>query len=130
MLYSETLGPREYDWALSAYLTSAPDFIFAALGLMTLVLEVGFIAVLFSRIARHIMPIGMALAHTGIFLFQKILFLDLIVLQIVFFDLTRARRAIGRWLAARWAPVQVLYDGACPLCQRTVRLLRGFDLLE
>jgi predicted DCC family thiol-disulfide oxidoreductase YuxK len=115
---------------LSSYLTGAPDFVFAALGLMTLVLEVGFAAVLFSRIARHIMPIGMALAHLGIFLFQKILFLDLIVLQIVFFDLTRARRAVGRWLTAKWAPIQVLYDGACPLCQRTVRLLRGFDLLE
>ena len=130
MLYEESLAPREYDWLLSLRLAPAPDFVFAGLGLITILLEVGFFVVLFSRLARHVLPVGMAMTHVGIFLFQKILFLDLIVLQIVFFDVRDARKAIGRWLRTRRAPLQVLYDGWCPLCQRTVRLLTGADLFE
>jgi predicted DCC family thiol-disulfide oxidoreductase YuxK len=127
-LYMDTLKPREYDWVLSLHLTHAPDILFALMGLFTLFSETFFGLVLFSRVARRIFPIAAIMMHIGIFLLQKILFLDLILLQLVFFDFTAIRKAIGGRLAIKRGRLQLLYDGLCPLCCRTVRLLAGFDL--
>ena len=128
MLYYDSLTPREFDWALSLYLAPAPDILFAMLGIFALVTEVSFGMVLFSRIARRILPVMAMMMHIGIFLLQRILFLDLILLQFVFFDFTRIRKMIGQRLEARRGRIQVLYDGLCPLCRRTVRLLACLDL--
>src|SRR5262249_9210543 len=49
-------------------------------------------------------------------------------LQFVFFDFTQLRKLIGQRLAARRGRIQVLYDGLCPLCRRTICLLARFDL--
>jgi predicted DCC family thiol-disulfide oxidoreductase YuxK len=127
-LYMDTLNPREYDWALSLYLANAPDIVFAVIGLFALFSETFFGLVLFSRIARRIFPVAAIMMHTGIFLLQRILFIDLILLQLIFFDFTRMRKAIGGWLASKRGRLQVLYDGLCPVCCRTVRLLACFDL--
>jgi predicted DCC family thiol-disulfide oxidoreductase YuxK len=126
--YLDTLNPREYDWALSLYLPHVPDAFISLLGLFALSCEILFGLVLFSRIARRILPVAAVMMHVGIFLFQRILFLDLILLQLVFFDFTRIRKMIGARLATRCGRLQVLYDGLCPFCCRTVRLLTGFDL--
>jgi predicted DCC family thiol-disulfide oxidoreductase YuxK len=128
MLYGATLNPREFDWALSLHLKSAPDVLFGLLGIVALLTELSFGIVLFSRTARRILPVAAIMMHIGIFLLQRILFLDLILLQFVFFDFTRIRKMIGDWLEARRGRIQVLYDGLCPLCRRTVRLLACFDL--
>ena len=128
MLYYDTLTPREFDWALSLYLAPAPDILFAMLGLFAVLTETSFGLVLFSRIARRILPVMAIMTHIGILLLQRILFLDLILLQFVFFDFTRIRNKIGQWLETRRGRIQVLYDGLCPLCRRTVRLLACFDL--
>jgi predicted DCC family thiol-disulfide oxidoreductase YuxK len=128
MLYTESLKPREFDWALSLHLESAPDILFALLGIVTLLTEVSFGIVLFSRTARRILPVAAMMMHIGIFLFQRILFLDLILLQFVFFDFTRIRKMIGQWLEARRGRIQVFYDGLCSLCRRTIRLLACLDL--
>jgi predicted DCC family thiol-disulfide oxidoreductase YuxK len=127
-LYVDTLNPREYDWALSLHLTHAPDIFFSLMGLFALFSETFFGLVLFSRVARWIFPVAAIMMHIGIFLLQRILFLDLILLQLVFFDFTPIRKAIGGWLAGKRGRLQVLYDGLCPLCGRTVRLLACFDL--
>ena len=127
-LYMDTLNPREYDWALSLYLTHAPDLLFSLIGLFSLFSETFFGLVLFSRFARRIFPVAAIMMHTGIFLLQRILFFDLILLQLVFFDFTSIRKAIGSRLAIKRGRLQVLYDGLCPLCRRTVRLLARFDL--
>jgi predicted DCC family thiol-disulfide oxidoreductase YuxK len=127
-LYMDTLNPREYDWALSLHLVHAPDIFFSLMGLFALFSETFFGLVLLSRVARWIFPVAAIMMHIGIFLFQKILFLDLILLQLVFFDFTMIRKAIGDWLASKRGRLQVLYDGLCPLCCRTVRLLACFDL--
>jgi predicted DCC family thiol-disulfide oxidoreductase YuxK len=128
ILYHDTLTPREFDWALSLYLAPAPDFLFATLGLIALLTEISFGMVLFSRIARRILPVMAVMMHIGIFLLQRILFVDLMLLQFVFFDFSRLRNRIGEWLQAYRGRIQVLYDGLCPLCLRTVRLLTCFDL--
>jgi predicted DCC family thiol-disulfide oxidoreductase YuxK len=128
MLYWDSLRPREFDWALALYLKSAPDFLFGVLGIVALVTEVSFGLVLFSRVARRILPVAAIMMHIGIFLLQRILFLDLILLQFVFFDFTRFRKRLGQRFEARRGRIQVLYDGQCPLCRRTIRLLARFDL--
>src|SRR5262249_40916374 len=56
------------------------------------------------------------------------LFFDLFVFQLVFFDFTPIRKAIGAHLADNRGRLHVLYDELCPLCRRTVRLLRALDL--
>jgi predicted DCC family thiol-disulfide oxidoreductase YuxK len=127
-LYGDTLNPREFDWAFSLHLVHAPDILLAVMGLFTLVSETLFGLVLFSRIARRIFPVAAMMMHLGIFLFQRILFLDLMLLQLVFFDFTRICKAIGHRLAIKRGRFLVLYDGFCPLCLRTVRLLTSFDL--
>ena len=113
---------------MSLYLAPAPDILFAMLGLFAVLTETSFGLVLFSRIARRILPVMAIMMHIGILLLQRILFLDLILLQFVFFDFTRIRNKIGQWLETRRGRIQVLYDGLCPLCRRTVRLLACFDL--
>ena len=128
MLYFDSLTPREFDWALSLYLAPAPDILFAVLGLFAILTETSFGLVLFSRIARRILPVLAMMMHIGIFLLQRILFLDLILLQFIFFDFTHIRKMIGQRLEARRGRIQVLYDGLCPLCRRTVSLLGGLDL--
>jgi len=129
-LYMDTLKPREYDWTLSLYLTHAPDILFALIGIYALVVETFFGLVLFSRVARRIFPIAAIMMHIGIFLLQKILFLDLILLQLIFFDFTAIREAIGKRLAIKRGRLHVLYDGLCPFCCRTVRLLASCDLFS
>jgi predicted DCC family thiol-disulfide oxidoreductase YuxK len=129
ILYFDTLTPREFNWAFSLYLAPAPDILFALLGLAALLAELSYVMVLFSRAARRILPLVAIMMHTGIFLLQRVLFIDLILLQFVFFDFTRMRRAIGQRLAVSRGRLQVLYDGFCPLCRRTVQLLARFDLL-
>jgi predicted DCC family thiol-disulfide oxidoreductase YuxK len=128
MLYWDSLRPREFNWALSLHLKSAPDLLFGMLGIVAIVTELSFGLVLFSHVARRILPVAAIIMHIGIFLLQRILFLDLILLQFVFFDFTRFRKMIGQWLEARRGRIQVLYDGLCPFCVRAIRLLARLDL--
>jgi predicted DCC family thiol-disulfide oxidoreductase YuxK len=127
-LYMDSLNPREFNWALSLHLVHVPDIFFSLLGLFALFSETCFGFVLFSRLARRILPVAAIMMHIGIFLLQRVLFIDLILLQLVFFDFTRIRKRVGGWLASKRGRVHILYDGLCPLCCRTVRLLTGFDL--
>jgi predicted DCC family thiol-disulfide oxidoreductase YuxK len=130
ILFAGTLQYTWYDWGLSLQLAQAPDILFAFLGLITIITELFFVTVLFSRIARLTLPVLMMMEHFGIFFLQNLLFLDLIILQVIFFDWTRIRKAVGRWLAARRSPIEVLYDGLCPFCQRSVRFLARLDLFN
>jgi predicted DCC family thiol-disulfide oxidoreductase YuxK len=127
-LYMDTLNPREFDWAFSLHLAHASDLFFSLVGLLGLFSEIFFGLVLFSRVARRIFPVAAIMMHTGILLLQRILFFDLMLLQFVFFDFTPIRKAISSQLASKRGRLQVLYDGLCPLCRRTVRLLACFDL--
>jgi predicted DCC family thiol-disulfide oxidoreductase YuxK len=129
-LYMDTLNPREFNWALSLHLVHVPDVFLSLLGVFALCSEALFGFVLFSRRARRILPIAAIMMHIGIFLLQRVLFIDLILLQLLFFDFTRLRKTVAVWVASKHGPVQILYDGVCPLCRRTVRLLRAFDLVN
>jgi predicted DCC family thiol-disulfide oxidoreductase YuxK len=67
--------------------------------------------------------------HIGIVFLQNIVFFDLMLLLLIFYDFTSARKAVGRWLGTR-GPLQVLYDGDCPICRRTIRVLACLDLFH
>lgn len=118
----------DVQWILTTPLL--PHWTWGVMGIMTLVTELGLVAVLFSRWARLIMPILVAGMHYGIIVVMLIPFWDLILIQAVFYDW----RAIRKWIAARIARAKpqwtLLYDGYCPLCRRTVGLLHGIDLFD
>lgn len=130
MLLTDTLNPMQFDWGVSLDLAYLPDPVFAFLGLSAVAGEVSYGLVLVWPWARRVLPIMMGLMHIGIVFLQNILFLDLIVLQVIFYDLTKARQAIGRRLTARRGSLEVFYDGHCQLCQSTVEILRRLDLFE
>lgn len=100
MLFADALMPREFEWAWSLHLVTAPDAVFAILGLTTLLAETGFAVVLVSSRARCIAPVVVVMMHVGILLFQRILFFDLMLLQLVFFDLSRLGRKVGDLIAS------------------------------
>lgn len=129
-LLRTTLAPMEFGWTLSLDLLRGPDSVFVALAVVGLFTELLFGLVLVSRIARLILPAAMALTHVGILFLQNILFVDLILLQGVFYDISPVRRRIGASILRRGGPVEVLYDGHCGLCQRSARILQGLDILR
>ncbi len=74
-------------------------------------MEVFYFLVLVSRSARWIVPTLIVIAHVSIFALQRILFFDLILLQLAFFDFGAIRRSVAGWIAARRRRIEVLYDG-------------------
>jgi predicted DCC family thiol-disulfide oxidoreductase YuxK len=129
ILYWGSLNPMPFNWGLSLRLSHAPDVLFAAAGLMVLFVELSFISVAFSPAARRILPAAAVLIHLGIWFLQNVFFFDFILLQLVFVDLLAVQQGLTKRLAAR-GQIHVLFDGACPLCRRTVRLLARLDLFR
>jgi predicted DCC family thiol-disulfide oxidoreductase YuxK len=130
ILYRDALRPGRPPDDLILQLTWLPTWAFTFMGVMTIVIELGMALVLVSRAARLIWPIMAALMHVGIEVLQHILFWDLIVMQVVFYDWTKVRHWLGHRLTARRGAFDVLYDGHCSICRRSVRLLKGWDLLD
>ena len=130
VMLRDSLNPMEFDWNLSLHFAQAPDWFFTGLAVATVVGELAFVLVLFSSLARLIVPAAMVAMHTGILFFQNVLFPDLIAVQLMFYDLIPLRKAIGRRLSRRRGHLEILYDGHCALCLRTVRLLLALDLFE
>ena len=129
-IYLDSLMPRWFDATLALYLVPAPDILFAGIALTAVIMETLYGLVLFSRTARRILPVGAMMLHTGICLLQRFLFFDLILLQFIFWDWTGLRKTVGERLANSRGRIDVLYDGLCPLCRRTVRLLACLDLFH
>ncbi|HVE78259.1 MAG TPA: DCC1-like thiol-disulfide oxidoreductase family protein [Gemmatimonadaceae bacterium] len=93
----------------------------AAVG--TVAFELTFaVAVLVPRVTPFYL-VGGALLHTGIFVAQHAPFFQFIALYVVFIR-PRWRRIRSR---AAPRPLTVVYDGACPLCLRTMTALDFLD---
>jgi predicted DCC family thiol-disulfide oxidoreductase YuxK len=71
----------------------------------------------------------MIFMHIGIVFLMNIVFFDLILILLVFYDFTSVLTRVGKWLGAA-SRLQVFYDGFCPLCCRTVRILTCLDLFH
>lgn len=101
ILLIDTLNPMQFDWGVTLRLVHAPDALFWGIGLTTLVGEIGYGALLFSRRARLVFPALTLGMHLGIWLLQNVLFFDLLLLQAIFYDWSSLRAA----LAARCLPL-------------------------
>lgn len=90
-LYKCSLIPCDsftnFDYSLK--LIHAPDIIFSVFGIIGIFGELALISVLFFDVARIIFPILMMSMHIGILFLQNIPFFDLLVLQLIFFDLNK-----------------------------------------
>ena len=129
ILYDDTLNPSDFGWTFSMMLPQW-DIVFSALGLTAFVGELFYGLVLFFGWARLVFPLLMVLMHVGILFFQNILFLDLILVQLVFVDWAWVRKVMAKQVLSRRESIEFLYDGQCPLCRRTVRIFRVLDLFE
>ncbi|MDQ3439148.1 MAG: hypothetical protein M3478_02220 [Planctomycetota bacterium] len=130
MLSADSLKPNTTKDNLTLKLDTAPDWIFAGLGLAGVGGELLMGLVLVSATARLIMPAVMFSMHIGIKMFQGILFLDLMVLETVFYDWRRLRQWVGRRIAKRRGTIEILFDEQSARAQRSVAILRGLDLFE
>jgi len=128
-LLEQTLYPKAGNFTVSLHLVSAPDIVFVLLAVAAICGEVFFAAVLFSRLARQILPATIILMHVGIIVLQNIVFLDFMLILLIFYDFSAVTRRLGVWLRRRNS-VQALYDGMCPFCCRTVRVLGAMDLFR
>ncbi len=89
-LVQDALSPIffDYKWKATIWLVQhhAPDYVFTIIGTVGLIVELGYVTVLFSRTAQIIMPIAALGVHVGILVFQHILFLDMLMLQLIFLN--------------------------------------------
>ena len=92
LYFNPYYGYTAYQAELSSTLFNAPDILFQFIGISTLLIQFLFVLVLFSSFARKVMPVLMAFFHLGIFLFMGILFYDLIILQVIFFNFTWVKK--------------------------------------
>jgi hypothetical protein len=99
-VYRDSLQKGIFDPPLGLELFGAPDWMFGAIGVVTLILEVGFFLVLFSPRARRILPLGALSMHLGIFALQNFIFVDALLMQAIFFD--------WKWARARQVPAGAL----------------------
>jgi hypothetical protein len=128
MLSADSLKPNTQKDNLTLMLDTAPDWIFAGLGLAGVGGELLMGLVLVSATARLIMPAMMFTMHVGIKLFQGILFLDLMVLETVFYDWRKVRQWIGQRIARWRGTIEVLFDERSVRAQRLVTILDELDL--
>ena len=130
MLSADSLKPNARGDNLTLMLDTAPDWIFAGLGLAGVGGELLMGLVLVSATARLIMPAMMFTMHVGIRLLQGILFLDLMILESVFYDWRKLRQWAGRRIARRRGTIELLVDDRSEQARRTVAVLGRLDLFE
>jgi predicted DCC family thiol-disulfide oxidoreductase YuxK len=124
------VAPMHMEFSFANQIAALPSWMFVMMGLATLVSETGYPVIYISRTARWIVPVLTVGMHTGIFILQRILFLDLVLLQFCILPWQSIYPRLRQWLLARGAAATVLFDGWCPLCRRTVRVLGACDLFE
>ncbi|PIB33993.1 hypothetical protein BFP72_00370 [Reichenbachiella sp. 5M10] len=129
MFYS-TLRPMEFDFEWALFFVNAPDYIIEVMALSAILGEILYGSVLFSKRARIILPATMFLMHVGILFLQNILFYDLILLQLVFWDFTKFRQAISTRLNAKYDRLQFGYDASSDFWRRTVLVLTSMDIFD
>jgi predicted DCC family thiol-disulfide oxidoreductase YuxK len=123
-------GLRPGGETLAMQLLWLPGWFFALMGIGTIITEIGFITVPFWRVSRMVLPIAMFGMHMGIWTVMGINFYDLLIIQVIFYDWSPLRRWVAARLAARRGTITVLFDGNCPLCQRTIRTVRAMDIFS
>jgi len=90
-----------------------------------------FLAVLFPALALVYIPIGAAF-HAGIYVAMRAPFFHYFPLYLAFISWLPAGRVTLRWLGLSESgkKPEILFDGQCPLCIRSVTTLRYFDWFD
>ena len=99
-----------HDFDAALWMISAPDALLVLLAVFTLALQLSFGLVLVSRRARLILPAAAIGFHVGVLVLMNILFIDLILLHLVFYDWSSLRR----WLATRRRATRRRQDASVP----------------
>ena len=111
-LVQDALHPifLDYKWKASLWLVqhNAPDSVYSIIGIFGVAIELGYFAILFSRTARMIVPAMAFAVHAGILFFQHILFLDLLLLQLVFLNADRLAAFVRQRFSFRVADEDLL----------------------
>ncbi len=123
------LRVRDFSWpGVAEYVYRTP--ILVVLGTYSTVLfEVTFAPLLLNRWTRYLMILAGMAFHTGIALVMGLVTFGWSMLSIYPLLVTDDEYRRGQsWLASR-VRLSVFYDGWCPICVRSVRLLGRLDLL-
>ena len=86
-----SLNVPQLDWGLSGVWLALPTWTYGAFGLATLAVELLYPTVLVWPRARRVLPALAAVLHLGVLVTQGMLFLDLLLLQLVFVDVPSRR---------------------------------------
>ena len=95
--------------------------------LAAVVFEISFVFLIFLRRLRLLAPIGGFAFHNSTSLFMQISFPSLWRCYVSFFRWDSIFAAIGRTLYPE--KLQLVYDGNCRLCRRTIGTLSALDVL-
>ncbi|MEP6602863.1 MAG: hypothetical protein ABJB69_02835 [Spartobacteria bacterium] len=110
-LIRDTLEPvvLGHTWDATIWLVQnhAPTFVFGLIGVFGIVIELGYVTILFSRTARIVIPIMAFAMHIGVVIFQHILFFDLLILQFIFFNADRLGAFVSRAFHLAPGPLRV-----------------------
>lgn len=128
ILFTDALRPEGDMPAMK--LLWLPAWFFALMGIGTILTEIGMIAIPFWRKARMVLPLAMLGMHIGIRETMRINFYDLVYIQAIFYNWSPAVGWVSRKLEAKRGSITVLFDGNCPLCRRTVRVVGALDILS
>jgi hypothetical protein len=90
----DDLNIQEWNFDLAIRLHEAPTAFFTIIGLVGLLIEVCYALVLVAPRLRTILPACVAMLHVGIWLGQDLIFVDAILIPLIFFT-------PGRW-PSRW----------------------------
>ncbi len=104
----------------------------AGLSWLTILFEGTFVlAVLIPWLAWVYVPVGLAF-HYGIYVAMDAAFFQLMTIYCVFVPWAQACQRLVGWLqSVGWAqPVEIFYDGQCPLCLRSMTVLQAFDWFQ
>ncbi len=107
ILFGGTLQPMEFDFGLSLYFENFPDWFFVSLAIGAMLMQMSCILLLFSKLARRILPLAIIGMHTGIWLLQNILFFDVLILPLIFYDFSPLLQKAGSLFALQGAKVRI-----------------------
>jgi predicted DCC family thiol-disulfide oxidoreductase YuxK len=102
-------------------------WLYRSVAFATLVIEMSFVFLIFSRRLRRVAALGAASFHIGCDFLLRILFWELMIFYIALFDLHGVFCKIGGRVFK--TPLLVFYDDDCSHCRRTIAVIRTVDIL-
>ena len=100
---TDALAVHGWDLPFVPLMAALPLVVFSVMGIVSLVVEFAFIAVPFSVLARRFLPLGAVGLHVGIFISQEIVFLDLLLIHLLFYDNRRWALPLAERVRSRLA---------------------------